>query len=132
MSGAKCAADAGVCQREPRPAGARPSALRTPHPTTIVAAAPWSRSHLFTSPDVSLRPSRRGQPVKDTLEEAERWVAPQKKYIAKDVATIGALGARVAASPLRRSRERRPAPARSPCLPLSQASSTASRRSTRT
>jgi len=92
-----------VCQREPRPAGARPSALRTPHPTTIVAVAPWSRSHLFTSPDVSLRPSRRGQPVKDTLEEAERWVAPQKKYIAKDVATIGALGARVAASPISRA-----------------------------
>lgn len=38
--------------------------------------------------------------MKDTLEEAERWVAPQKKYIAKDVSTIGAwaaAGASVAA-----------------------------------
>jgi len=60
---------------------------------TSAARPPRVCRHLFTSPDVSLSPTRRGSPLKDRAAEAEAWVSSHKKYIAKDVSNVNIFSA---------------------------------------
>jgi hypothetical protein len=62
-------------------------------PTRLASPRCAARRHLFTSPDVSLSPTRRGSPLKDRAAEAEAWVSSHKKYIAKDVSNVNIFSA---------------------------------------
>lgn len=55
-----------------------------------------SARHLFTSPDVSIMPTARSEPLKfaqgDVIERSSAWVSGHGKYIAKDHSKIRIFG----------------------------------------